>query len=415
MIKLHHACITAALLAPTAASQTVWEVTSTDDIQAIINAAAPGDVVSLDGIGYAKFHLNKGLTIIGPAVLGGAFVGGPTADGTDLTIDIPPGQVARFVDIAVEPGISSSTGQTDGITRVLGGTTTFEGCAFRASMDYSFAVYVDGGNVIFDRCTLDSDSGEPFSGQSWALSSHDAHVTATDSWFLGADGSGIYHPGNGISASGTGSLHLTSCTVTGGNVGTMFFDGAYPGIGISTQVRTWLADCTIRGGSDPSAVGNYGVAAYLTGESVQIARCSIEGGQSVASIAPATFGPIENNVELVGGRRFGEATLGGTFELGFTVSHPGIPLAVLVSGANSLTPMTGIPLLEQQPFWFTNAFTAASLTSNLFGTASLQITVPNVAALRYRAFDFVAARLGGPLLPIRARLEFSPVLPVVVR
>ncbi len=383
------------LLATPALGQTVWNVAAGAPVQPVVDGASPGDIVVLAPGVYEKFDLDKGLTIVGPATIG------TTTQPNDLTIDVPPGQMARLVDLTVAADQPLNQ-LSAGITRIHGGVVSLEGCTFSAALTSTSAVEVIEADVVFDHCIVDGTGNGAFGPA--ALNATDANIAATDSQFLGPNGAFFTSPGRGITIHGsTGSLHLSHCTVTGGNAGGIVAE-APPQPAIVTGVPTWITNSVITGGNGGFAfTGAVGLFALVPTE---VARSTITGGPGFATGQP-TSGPVTTNPALLGVRSTDPTTAGSPLTLTYTADQPGIGVTVLGTAGDLIPPLMISPL--QQPLWASSLFVASALSTDASGEAALVLTVPNDTALVYRAFDFTGARIAG------SGVQLSPVVPVTVR
>lgn len=387
------ALLTLVALSTPAASQQVWNIAAGAPIQPIVDGAAPGDVLVLAPGTYEKFNLNKGLTIVGPATLGTNLVV------RDLTVAVPAGQHARLIDLTIRPD-TPPNGFSNGVTAVTSGVAVFEGCRFEAARGTRYALSVAGASVVLDHCNVIGSGVMTFAPV--ALLATDAHVAATDTHFVGAHGVAFTPPGRAIEITGSGSLHLSACTASGGDAGGIIAEApAQPAI--ATGVPTWLTDCIVTGGSNPF----FGVPAsgLVAGVPSETARCTIVAGTGLVLGTP-TSGPVTVNPELLGAQSSGPATLGGAFSVTFSADRAGVGVTVLATAAGPSAPIA-VPVVAQ-PLWATSLFVAGSLATNAGGTATLSLTVPTTPALRYQAFELFGVRLAA------VGIQASPLVPVTV-
>lgn len=116
--------------------------------------AAPGDILQLLGA-HPDFTLNKGLTLRGPAMIRG--YGSILGVQTDVTV--PAGQQAHLTDITF--GLTPFGPIVLGHPVTVVGNASFEGCWFEGTDSTTFALAINSGNVVLNRCDVHASSGTP--------------------------------------------------------------------------------------------------------------------------------------------------------------------------------------------------------------------------------------------------------------
>src|SRR5262245_34426675 len=240
--------VVAVVLASASPAQTVWSMGAPwTDLAAVITAAAPGDIVMLNGMTFPPFQLPKGLTIVGPGVIQ------PSIAGPLYTVfTIPPAQHAHVVDVDfLHFGYPHSVRAT--------GTVTFEDCSFGVGSPDSLTII--NGTVLLHRCTFTPSSWASGSSPTGGMRMQGGVCWITDSTLVGGPG---HFLGGGIPSYGiigtpallveAGTVCVSNSTLTGGQ-------GFVPGIfccpvpGERALVvlggSVSITDCTLTGGSSP--------------------------------------------------------------------------------------------------------------------------------------------------------------------
>ncbi len=291
---MRHAFVPVLLaLAAAAPAQTVFDMGAPwTDLAAVFTAAAPGDIVRLNGLTFPPFALSKGLTIVGPGTIQ------PTSfPGTvQSTLTIPAGQYARLVDVEFAPLVVAFGLGFTPHSVVADGSITFDRCRFRQGQPCNLTT---SGSVLLNRCQV---LGDPFNSlpqpvggmqvQSGLCSLVDCTV---------AGGNSVFQPAPPYSIASTPALRVNGGTVLASR--TSFDGGAGRSLGvfgvsagssgvIVTAGSCSLADCTVTAGNSPSAIAPPSLAASAT---TFVARTTL-----AAATGPASSGPVQQEPELVG-------------------------------------------------------------------------------------------------------------------
>lgn len=392
----------ASSLAGSLAAQTTWFVANHTEFLAALQNANPGDTVQLAAGGvFQDFALTKGLTLRGPATIGGNY----PETGT-RTVSVPPGQIARFVDLRFLPNPIPLQGYPPQGELVVTGLARFDGCELVGSRLGGGLVLRDA-DVVVQRCSI---SGHSIAHGIEAL---DSHLSLVDSAVTGSDAYrspfGGYDARPAIGCRGDGSLLMSACTVRGGN-GTWNVNrgGFPPHHGVVANVPAWITDTTIRGGSANAGAdpGPFPGGDALVGSDARFSRCTLIGGPGQPD-GRATSGNAIADPLLLGASSSALAR-GAVFTLTLRADAAGVPVAVLASLALQ-SPAIGLPWVAQ-PQWLGGAplliaFAATGATHEL----ALALGVPADPILAGVAVDFVGLRAGA------TRLEASAIAGGVIR
>ncbi|MCA8953833.1 MAG: right-handed parallel beta-helix repeat-containing protein [Planctomycetes bacterium] len=370
-----HAVAASAVLLSIAPAQTVWNATSSD-LTPIFAQATPGDIVLLSSnVGYLPFHLNKGLTLIGPAG-GSGWVGtGPTNGPVDTRILIPSGERARFVNLHFASLLP---------TTLLGhqvqasGDITFEDCVFDGT-SYGTPHVIVGGNVRMNHCRIGWSNAKT-SG----LIATSGYVSLTDCDLGGTPAAWDPFGAHRASTSGltidNATVVASLCSIRGGSAAVGLPPS--PGANISgNSGRLFLSDSIVSGGN-----GGYGspwfvpgapaLAVSTTGASLaEVARSTFSGGLGTVNGPPmtgnATFVP-----ELVGIRIDHGFVRGQTTTVTATAGSSQLLLGIFGSFDPNLStyPLVIEPALQ-------TAFGVTLATPAAGALVTAPIAIPNMSAL----------------------------------
>jgi hypothetical protein len=378
-------------------AQRTWQVADHQEFTAALVAAAPGDVIQLAPSGvFQSFTLTKGLTLRGPAAIGGNHL-----DSGRRSVTVPDGQVAQFVDIAFRTDPTYPPFTPDQGTVEVSGSARFDHCTIAGSM-LTAALRLQGANVLVQHCTITGYAS------SAGIVAVDSTVSIHDSSVAGSSGfrSFYYSSGAapGISCSGSGSLHVSMSTVLGGNGNYHPSYGNWPpATGLVTNVPAWISDCTVQGGSTsgPNPGGD-----ALSATAATHARCSFVGGAGTPP-GQAIVGDAELDPTLLGASSSGPLLMGQEIVLRLLADRPLVPVAILVTvGVRS----PGRYAAVTQPLWLGEStfFLAAGATS---GSAEFQLLlqIPLDPTLANVSCDFLGLRAGG------AGVQLAPLTGGVLR
>jgi len=280
-------------LAAAAPAQTVFDMGAPwTDLGAVFTAAAPGDIVRLNGLTFPPIALTKGLTIVGPGTIQPPSYTGPVQS----TLTIPAGQYARFVDVEFAPQSFALGILFTAHSVVADGSITFDRCRFRQGHPCNLTT---SGSVLLNRCQVLGDPlpawPQPVGGmqvQSGLCSLVDCTV---------AGGNSVFQPAWPYSIASTPALRGNGGTVlasrtsfTGGagaNLGVFGVSTGSSGVVIAVGSCS-LTDCTVAAGNSPSAIAPPSLAASVT---TFVARTTL-----AATAGPASSGPVQQEPELVG-------------------------------------------------------------------------------------------------------------------
>lgn len=386
--------VSSLLLAPLTA-QTVWNVPAPDGMQATINAASPGDILVLTNTpgsflrDYEPFTLDKGLTIRG----NGASIGTQAFSTVyQVTIDIPPGQVAHIEQIETAMPTSPSFAASSARVVVQGGTVRFENCQL-AHVDTPLTI--SNAEVTFAGGWAES-SGTVFIGPGgFGASGHgivatQSRLTLRDCAVRGAAASNWPTPARAGLVMSASLLLAERVSITGGG---NFNPGLVsPGAnGIEASGSTmWLADSGVLGGT--SATGAPGTALVNTnGPTAALCQTILTPGAG----GQPSIGPIDPNAPLL------RLALSAGWQRGATstLQLRGQPGAFFALG---LAPDVVSTLLPQvvEPLWAIQGVPIALGVLDANGTSARPVAVPTVASLQHATVWCQA--LGGLQEPWRA-------------
>lgn len=360
----------ALLFASPLAAQATWTVPDGASLAPVIALAAPGDILQLLGT-HPDFTLHKGLTIRGPALIRG--------DGSTLSVQtdvsIPVGQQAHLTDITF--GLTPFGPLVLGHPVTVAGNASFEGCWFECTDSTSFALAINSGNVVLNRCDIHASSGTP-------LLITGGYCSITQSLLRGQLlGPNVPEADPAIQQDG-GVLVLSKVKAIGGGGSTSSLANVYPAPAlVVTAGETYVSDSELIGG--PAVGAAFGPAAAVTASvSVEFARTVLAGAASTGVVAaPAMVGFESSGPPRLGVQFTATATVGASPQLlvivgtlSFGVATPPLVVEPVLGGATALIPIV-TALLPVGP------------------QVAAQINVPNVMSLAGSGVWLQAIQLSG--------------------
>jgi len=328
MTTLRHFALGLLAACPPLFAQAVWNMGAPWlDLDQVIAMAAPGDVVQLNGLQFAPFTMNKGLTLIGPGTIL-PFTSVPINQVTRFAV--PAGELAHVVDVTFTPHPVFGF-LTNGVEAT--GAVTFEGCSFGPSNPASLVV---DGTVLLHHCTI---AGSAVSGGSDAVGGMrvlsgicgivDCTLLGASAVFSGSYASYIVPPSPALSVFG-GTVLVSSSNLFGGAGMAHPMFGAplrgQPAV-IVTAGALSLSDCSLAGGGSPPQLP--GPVALVGNAATFHGRTTLTGGTGSTTGAP-TSGPVQHLPQLVGMRISAQFRLGSTTTLTAT-SGSSQPLGMVAS------------------------------------------------------------------------------------
>lgn len=280
-------------LATAAPAQTVFDMGAPwTDLGAVFTAAAPGDIVRLNGLTFPPIALSKGLTIVGPGTIQPANFTGPVQS----TLTIPAGQQARLVEVEFAPLVIAFGLGFTAHSVVANGTITFDRCRFRQGHPCNLAT---SGSVLLHRCQVLGDPfnvwPQPVGGmqvQSGLCSLVDCTVAGGNSVFQSAWPYSIAStPALRVNGGTVLASHTSFTGGVGANLGVFGVSAGSSGVVVAAGSCS-LADCTVAAGNSPSAIAPPSLAASVT---TFVARTTL-----AAATGPASSGPVQQEPQLVG-------------------------------------------------------------------------------------------------------------------
>ena len=281
-----------------------------DNLQTKINAASPGDVLSIKGTCTGHFTVSKNLTLQGSptATLNGG--------GTGQTVVISPGKTVALTNLTVTGGHAIGMGPTGsgGGIFSLQATLTLTNCVVTGNTADSAGGGIASGTMGMTQAgmlTLNSTSvtnNVALNGGAGGILNHNGTAVITDSVISGntAPGGGGIANGNGNGGGGGGTMTIADSTITN-NVANGGPDGGAGGIANGGSLT--LSGSTV---SRNQAVGGTGGGIFNHG------TATITGSQISSNYAPD---------DVLGDQGAG----GGIANLGF-----GLPGSGVLSVSNSL-------------------------------------------------------------------------------
>ncbi|MBL8752598.1 MAG: hypothetical protein JNK15_04795, partial [Planctomycetes bacterium] len=354
-----HPCVVL-MFAAAAAGQSVLNVpVGFPTIAAAIAAAQPGDVVLVAAGSYTPFTCNKAITL---AAQPGAIVQvkNPNVGLAVTTFTIPVGGLAEVVGIEFR----NENSIFRHAVRVLGGTLACESCWFEGEVYGDAGLRVDAASVWLRNCRCTGQlTSVPFwsggnVGQCAGLRVDHGVVAAVDCEFVGGRilPDGYLGAGAGLLASAS-SVHCVRCVATGG--ASMTLGGVTPnghGCLVQNGVGTWLADCTLRGGSHflhpqgGDALHNAGTLP------VHLTRVTTIPGAGTSAPGHAIVGPAQPDTGLGLASPTVEPLLGSPWHVDY-LTAASTPLALFFS--DRLEPLP--PAVTIEPTWVTSPLVLVGL------------------------------------------------------
>ncbi len=376
-----------------AAAQTVWSMGAPwTDLAAVVGAAAPGDIVLLNGMTFPPFALNKGLTFVGPGV-----IRPPVSSSGTTALVIPTTQRAHFLDVDFLPAAVFDW-YTHAVT--ANGVVTFEDCTFGAGVPYSLAV---AGTILLERCTFTPATFLNPQTQSAGMQVLGGVCWIANSTLVGGPGhfnSGgnpyVIPPTTALRVE-AGTVVIASSTMTGGDG---YVDSIFgtPEAGAPALVLVGgdvtLADCMLVGGSSPASLPG-ATALDAGGGAVSQARTTFLGGAGTPA-GPPTTGTVTLVPGLVGLAMPQPFRLGLSAQLIATAGSSQLlgMVAAVDSAAATQTGVSGPFLAAPQ---LIPVLVAAPLAG---GQVVRTINVPNQAALLGAALFAQAFQFDGTILRV---------------
>lgn len=333
--------------ASVAAAQTTWSMGSPwTDLATVLAAAAPGDVVLLNGLTFPPIDLTKGLTILGPGTIATTLA----LPNVQSTLTIPPGERAHLVDVDFQPLLYLGV-VIAGQRVVADGDITFENCTFRAGAPSNL---LTAGAVMLHRCTVTGNAATfwPQSGGGMVVHSGfcslvDCTVDGGNSLFCGSCPN-YFLPATAALRVVTGTVVASNTVFSGGSgaVGGVFGTSAGTNA-VQTSGTAYFTDCTIQAGSTP---GGSAPAPMVANATTFFARTLLGAATTPQSNLPQLVG-----MQLSQGLRLGQtstitATSGGANLLGILAgfdgavgSHPVVIEPVLAPVSQLITLTIALP------------------------------------------------------------------------
>lgn len=320
----------------------------------------------------------------------------------DVDIALGSGEAAHLVDLTIMPDIVLPGFAPFGNVFVRSGTVVFENCTITGAGDGQGTVNLADASVVFRRCRISGRFGAN------ALFARNSDVVAIDSELTGQAASTGNPSSRGLTALGSGSLHLSNCRVIGGDGASAPDPG--PSVGAWVDVDAWIIGSWLEGGDGaPATPGAVGLRAGSM-SSVSIARTTVQGGVG-PGVGPGrpTAGPVQVDPALLGASFSpAVATLGAPSTASWTAAAAGTSVAVFLAAGDLAVPIRLEPLISQ-PIWATQLDMVGQVTTAANRRAELQFSVPNDPTLRFRSFALLGFALDG------LRVQGAPPLTLTIR
>lgn len=209
---------------------------------------------------------------------------------------------------------------------------------------------------------------------------------------------------DGLVASGTASIHLSGCTVTGGTAGFHSVAAMGNGVTLTGNARGWFVDSTLQAYplGPITSLQPVGLANTSTQPAV-VERCLL---RDHLGNSPSSTGVVQSGLVL-GLSSTTPLARGSLFTLDYH-SRPGLP--VVAHAAFALGTPVQFPFVAQPDFGFAAAaLPIAFAVADAQGNASISLQLPNAAWLQDLGVWFSGwSELGLPV-------QLAPVLGGVVR
>ena len=360
------------------------------DIQSAILAAAPGDVILIAPGTYQPFTLDRALTLRTDSPGGAVTVTGDTLTG--VTVHLAASAHARIdglyflgrIDLAPPSGAAQGgvLSMTDVVAEsplsVLGSNLVLTNCECVGPLT---------NGVGFAGITL--NGGSALSASGCAI-----HGTHTTSFLVG---------GAGIEAANSSVVHLSNCTVVGGDSVSHVSVLLGSALALRDQARAWVVDSDLS--VLPTMLAAPAIVVANTSSSpVLLERCTLDNG---GALVPLTSGAVLNHLLLGISTPNAVVAPGGTVQVDFR-TQPGLFVAYHVSF--TVTAPNANPLLAELEWGF--------LASSLFlgflqpdpqGLATAVLPIPNLPGITHLPLWFCGWTATD--LPV----EVSPLAAVVLR
>lgn len=381
-------CVVLLAIAGTSPAQAVLLVPSVfPTIAAAIGAAQPGDVVLVATGTYPPFVCDKAITIeaVPQATV---LVKNASLSLATTSFAVPAGATAKVVGLEFRNDNSVQRHAT----RVVSGTVAFENCRFEGEVYGDAGLRVDAAAVWLRACRL---TGQTTTAPFWqggnvnqcaGLLVNQGFVAAVDTEFRGGRvlDDAYLGAGHGILAVSS-SLHCVRCTMVGG--ASFALGGATPngdGLRVQSGVGTWLADCTLVGGSQPLHPQGGGAVDNLGGLPVHLTRCTATGGAGSVAVGLAVHGPVVPDDALGLAAATVDPLLGSVYRIDYLTAPNAVVATFLADRFEVLAPVATI-----ESTWAPAASVfacVAVLTSDSAGIAVSLTPIPNVPALQHVSF-----------------------------
>ncbi|MFO1076201.1 MAG: hypothetical protein U1E73_00580 [Planctomycetota bacterium] len=354
------------------------------DLPAAVAAALPGDRVLVQAGGYSSCIVDKAILIRAEPL--GALVVIAHTYGGSMRWQVPAGQMATVAGIEMQTpaAVELPTGQA------VAGTVAFED------------VRMTQGLLVADaHATL---RGCDISNFGFGVQLVGAATLSAVQCAIRANFATFWPFVDGITASGTASVHLSGCTVTGGTAGFHQLAAIGNGVALSGNARGWFVDSTLEAYPFGPVLGFAPVG--LANQSTQpatVERCVL---RDHLGNSPASTGTVQNGLVL-GLSSATPLARGAAFVLDYH-SRPGLP--VVAHAAFALGTPVSFPFVAQPDFGFAAAaLPIAFAVADAQGNASVTLQLPNAAWLQDLGIWFSGwSELGLPV-------QLAPVLGGVVR
>ncbi len=351
------------------------------DLAAVIAAAAPGDIVLLNGMTFPPIVMNKGLTILGP---GSIAAGVGTA--LQSTLTIPAGERAHLSDVGFVPYGIPGFGLLGGHKVVANGRVTFEHCFFHQGVPNNLVV---SGDILLNRCSVLGDASSFAQQTVGGMVVQSGYCSLVDCTIRG---------GNAVFCGGCPSYWIPATVALQVNGGTVaasntVFIGGSGGLGgvfvsalgssaVQAAGTSYFADCTLTAGANPAGAP----LPHLVGGATTFYARTMFG---------TTTGPQSNARQLVGLQMSQSLRLGQTSVL-TAIAGTGTLLGILAGfdGVVGTHPIVVEPVLAP----VTNLVTL-TLANPVPGSAVTHaLLVPSAPALVGVALFAQAFQLDGVVL-----------------
>lgn len=354
------------------------------DVPAAVAAAQPGDRVLVQAGSYTACVVDKGILLRAEPL--GAPVTIANAYGASMRWRVPAGQMATVagIDVAAAAAVELPTGMA------VAGVVAFEDVRMMLGLSVADA------HATLRGCDVSNfGPGVSISGA--------ATVSAVQST-IRANFQTFFPAVDGLVASGTASVQLSDCTVTGGTAGFHSIIAMGNGVTLSGSARGWFVDSTLQAYPFGPILGfaPVGLANQSTLPAT-VERCVL---RDHLGTVPSSTGVVQNGLVLALSSSTPLAR-GAAFTLDYR-SRPGLP--IVAHAAFALATPVNFPFVAQPDFGFAAAaLPIAFAVADAQGNASVTLQLPNAAWLQDLGLWFSGwSELGLPV-------QLAPVLGGVVR